>query len=310
MNYNPFENLDGAHLDGPLYVKYGVYGVAQPAGRIFYVEANTGIDGRDGLSWASAFKTLAAAFVASNAYIALATGVGWASRNIIYYKGDNNEAAAETLITLPSKCDVIGVGSYDGRKQPSLIGNHVIGAGAYMGTRFINMGFQSPAAGGVIFTLPTTGQVDFLNCVFDGRSATPATIAINLTAVEQCQIIGCNFFGKYSTATINIATGSGRAMRIVDNFIESGAIGIKINAGYTCVDAMGAILNNTFAVVTLLLDDDSDTVMFGNNSGATESDGTQVLTLDSNADLAFNNVIACGAGTVSIYPIITATIPT
>jgi len=278
------------------------------AGDRFFVDVNYGVDTNDGLSFNSPLKTLAAAIVKSNASIA-AGAKGWAARNKIYYKGDNNEASAESLITLPNKCDVIGVGSYDHRSYPVMIGNHVIGAGAYMGTRFINMGFRSLAAGGVIFTAPTTTSgLQFIGCHFDGRTTTPATKAILLTAVEEAAIIGCRFIGKYSTSTIDIGTGSSRALLIKDNIIESGAIGITVHSGLTCADAVAMILNNVFDVVTLVIDENSDKVIVGGNRGRTQANGTVALTIDYNAVMAYDNIFAHSAG-VSQYPVL-VTIPT
>lgn len=267
----------------------------------FMVDVNAGLDTNDGLSWETPFKTYAAAVVANNASIA-ADSTGWANRNRIFYKGDNNEAAAETIITLPNKCDVIGVGSYDHRPMPMMIGNHVVGAGAYMGTRFINMGFMSPAAGGVIFTVPTTTSgLAFLNCDFDGRSTVAATKAIQGTAIEQFTIKGCRFYGKFSTTTIDIGTGSSRLLLIEDNKIESGAIGITIHASMTCADAVAMILNNTFSVVTLIIDDNSDKCVIGGNRGTTSAAQTLALIIDYNDALAYDNIF-CSATETSIYP--------
>lgn len=281
-------------------------------GMIYYVDVNAGLDTNNGLSWDNAFKTLTVAMAASNATIASSpkgTGRGWAARNTIFFKGDNAEAAKETLTTLASKTDIIGVGSYDHRSYPVLIGNHVIGAGAYMGTRFINMGFRSLAAGGVIMTVPTTTSgLQFIGCHFDGRTTTPATKALLLTAIEQCSIIGCRFIGKYSTTTIDIGTGSSRALLIKDNLIESGAIGITVNSGLTCVDAVAMILDNVFDVVTLVIDENSDKIIVGGNRGRTQADGTVAATIDYNAVMAYDNVFAHSAG-VSQYPVL-VTIPT
>lgn len=274
----------------------------------YYVDVNAGVDTNDGLSWSTPLKTLAPAIVLSNANIA-SGAVGWAARNVIYFKGDNNEASKETLITLPNKCDVVGIGSYDHRSYPVMIGNHVIGAGAYMGTRFINMGFRSLAAGGAIFTAPTTTSgLQFINCYFDGRTTTPATKAIVLTAVEEAAIIGCKFIGKYSATTIDIGTGSSRALLIKNNEIESGAIGITVHASMTCADAIAMIINNVFDVVTLVIDENSDKVLIGGNRGRTSADGQVGNTIDYNAVFAYDNIFAHSQG-VSQYPVL-VTIPT
>ncbi len=309
MGFTHYDKVSGINglYEGPAGYESQVFGNVV-AGNRYYVDVNFGLDTNNGSSWERPFKTLAAAIVASNASIAL-NSKGWAARNQIFYKGDNKEAAAETLITLANKCDIIGVGSYDHRPTPMLIGNHVIGAGAYMGCRFINMGFMSPAAGGVIFTVPTTTSgLAFYGCHFDGRSTTPATKAIVATAVEQFTIENCRFFGKYSTTTIDIGTGSSRALLIRNNLIESGAIGITVHASMTCADAVAMILDNVFSVVTLFIDDNSDKVIIGGNRGATAADGTVVLTIDYNDNLAYDNIFAHSAG-VSQYPVL-VTIPT
>lgn len=274
-------------------------------GTTYYVDANAGVNTNDGLSWEYPLKTLAAAIVLSNAAIA-AGAAGWANRNRIFYKGDNAEAAAETLITLPNKCDVIGVGSYDHRPMPFMIGNHVIGAGAYMGTRFINMGFLSPAAGGVIFTVPTTTSgLAFLGCHFDGRSTVAATKAILATAVEQLTIQGCRFYGKFSTTTIDLGAGATRALLITDNYIESGAIGVAAHASLTCADAIGFIDRNTFAVVTLCIDDNSSKLSCNDNRGFTAAAKEIATVMDCNEVTCANNIFGNATGT-GIYPALAA----
>jgi hypothetical protein len=292
---------------GPYSFTGGISDIPGSPGKIYYVDGNDGVDTQDGLSWETAVKTLAVAFALSNADIA-SGAFGWTSRNKIYVKSDNDEDDKETIITLPNKCDVIGVGSYDHKPYPVFIGNHVIGAGAYMGTRFINVGFQSLDAGGVIFTVPTTTSgLAFIGCTFDGRGTTPATKAIVATAVEQLTIQDCRFIGKYSTTTIDIGTGSSRALLIRDNLIESGAIGITVHASMTCADAVAMILNNVFDVVTLFIDEYSDKVIVGGNRGRTQADGTVVLTINYNDNMAYDNIFAHTAG-VSQYPVL-VTIP-
>lgn len=294
---NGYNTVPNTLLSQGIAAKIGLIGT------VFYVDVNAGVDSNDGLSWEYPLKTFAAAVVLNNANVA-AGASGWATRNLILYKGDNDEAHKETIITLPNKCDVLGVGSYDHRDTPMMIGNHLIGAGAYMGCRFINMGFLSPAAGGAIFTVPTTTSgISFLDCVFDGRSSTPATIGLSLTAVEQATVKGCRFIGKFSTEAIYIGTGSNRALLIEDNYIESGAIGIAVHASATCADAQAMILKNKFAVTTLVIDENSDKVMIGENSGYTlAADSKLTSVIDFNAALSYNNLFTCGTGVTAIYP--------
>ncbi len=276
-------------------------------GDVFFVDANAGVDTNDGLTWESAFKTLAVAITANNASIA-AGASGWANRNRIYYKGDNKEADAETLITLANKCDIIGVGSFDAKPYPVLIGNHVIGAGAYMGCRFINMGFRSPAAGGVIFTVPTTTSgLEFLNCEFMGDSTVKATKGILATAVERLKIKGCRFVGAFSTSAIEIGAGESNGMLIEDSLIESAAAGIVISATMTATLRDAIVQRNVFDVGTLCLTDGGGGVVkVFENRGRTASNGSIDETLVCTAALSCNNIITCSAGTQSVYPPIAA----
>lgn len=274
-------------------------------GDVFYVDVNAGVDTNDGLSWETAFKTLAAAIVASNASIA-AGASGWANRNRIYFKGDNDEAHKETLVTLANKCDIIGVGSYDHRPSAMMVGNHVIGAGAYMGCRFINMGFKSLAAGGAIFTVPTTTSgLSFIGCFFDGRTAVPATYGIVATAVEQLTIESCRFIGKFSAAAISIGAGESRMLLIRDNIIESGAVGILISASMTTSDCGAFILNNVFDVTTLVVNDAAGKTIIGDNRGRTKAAKEVATVLVFGTGLAYNNFFGNATGW-GVYPAVAA----
>jgi len=274
-------------------------------GDTFYVDVNAGADTNDGASWLAPLKTLAAAIVLSNASIA-AGAFGWASRNRIFYKGDNNEDTKETLITLANKCDIIGVGSYDHRAHPMMIGNHVIGSGAYMGCRFINMGFKSLATGGAIFTVPTTTSgLAFIGCTFDGRTATPATYGLVATAVEELSVIGCRFVGKFSAAAISIGAGESRILTIKGNYIDSGAVGILVNASMTTSDCGAFIVDNVFNVTTIVINDASGKIVIANNTGRTAAAKEAATVLVNGTGMAANNTFGNAAGW-GVYPAVAA----
>ena len=274
-------------------------------GTVYYVEANAGNDSNDGLSWENAFKTLTVALLASHTDIASGS-TGWASRNRIFYKGDNAEASAEDIVTLAQKTDVIGVGSYDHNPRPMLIGNHTV-VGSYMGTRFFNMGFRCPAAGGVIVTIPTTcSGVEFHGCVFSGRNTTPATKGLLATAVEQLKVIGCKFVGKFSNTAIDIGAGASNGLRFEDNDIESGAKGITISSTFTCAAEIGKILRNKIYATTLTIDENSDKVVIEGNRMVTLAADTLSLIIDYNDALACDNMITDATVTAN-YPTIGTT---
>lgn len=285
----------------------GIFGHAafDNVGTVYYVDVNAGVDTNDGLSWGTAFKKLSPAIIASNVAIA-AGAAGWANRNTIYFKGDNNEAAKETLITLPNKCDVIGVGSYDHRPFPLLIGNHVIGAGNYMGTRFINMGFRKLAAGGAIFTVPgTTAGLEFIECYFDGSDAVVATYGLVATAVERLNIDHCQFAGAFSVAPISIGAGESNGLRINKNLIQSGAAGILINAGMTCSVRAGYITENVFDVQTLTVNDVAGKTIIANNTGRTAAAKEVATVLVAGTGMAANNTFGNATGW-GVYPAVAA----
>lgn len=268
----------------------------------FFVDVNLGVDTNDGLTRASAFKTYAKAVVASNASIA-AGAAGWANRNRIFYKGDNNEASKETIITLPNKCDVIGVGSYDHRPYPVMIGNHVVGAGAYMGTRFINMGFMSLAAGGAIFTVPTTTSgLKFEGCVFDASTSTPGTIGISLTAVELASIKKCRFIGAFSTTAINIGAGESNGLEICDNEILGAVKGITVDIGFTQSVRDGIVARNNIDVSGLGIDENADKLLLVDNRVISSAGNGYAACVDVEIVRCVGNVVTTKNGTCYDLP--------
>jgi hypothetical protein len=213
---------------------------------VYYCDNNAGNDGNDGSSWEKSFKTLVYALAVSHADIA-SGAQGWAARNVIFYRADTETI---TMTKLADKTDVIGVGSYDHRPQPGIIGNHVI-AGSYMGTRFFNVCFRSPAGGGDIFTIPTTiSGLAFFGCKFDGASSTAATGALVVTTSEMLTINGCVFTGAFSDAVIELAGTEFNSLMICDNIIQGGQQGIDVKSTVTTSIRSGYILDNTINSVT------------------------------------------------------------
>jgi len=290
--------------DGAIYAPFDEDGIINPviAGEDFYVNVNAGADTNSGKSKVTALKTLAAAIVLSNASIA-ANAYGWAARNRIFFEGDNNEEHKETLITLPSKCDVIGVGSYDHRSYPVMIGNHVIGAGAYMGTRFINMGFKSLATGGAIFTVPTTTSgLQFINCFFDASTAVVGTIGISLTAVEMARIEGCEFIGAFSTTAINIGAGESNGLAIIGNKILGAVKGITVDSSMTQSVRSGIIADNYIETTAMAIDENSDKLLIANNTILSGAGNGYAACMDIELTRCVGNVLTTKNGTCYDVP--------
>jgi len=227
------------------------YGVG--AKTVYYVDGNCGSDGNGGTSWDDALKTLAKALALSHADIA-SGAYGWAARNVVYVRGDT---FTEDLVLLADKTDVVGCGSYDHRSQPGVVGNHVP-VGTFMGTRFINVCFRSPAAGGDIWTVPTTVTgLSFIGCKFDGASTTKATGAIVITTSESFTVEDCIFTGAFSDAVIELAGTEFNSLMIRGNFIQGANEGIEAKSTVTTSIRAGYIVDNTINTTTICINDAS-----------------------------------------------------
>ena len=232
------------------------------SGTTYFVDNNFGLDTNAGTSWGAPFKTLAKGLAVSHANIA-ASSAGWASRNTIYYKAD---AETANLVLLADKTDVVGVGCYDYRSQiAGIIGNHVP-VGAFMGTRFFNVDFRSPAAGGDIWTVPTTvSGLSFIGCEFDGNSTTPATGALVITTSERLSIQACRFYGPYSDAVIELAGTEFNSLLITDNIIQGSNQGIDVKSTVTTSVRSGYILRNTINTTTECINEASGKIYVNDN---------------------------------------------
>jgi hypothetical protein len=272
--------------DGALAL--GQYAVG--AKTVYYVDGNIGVSG-DGSSWEQAISTLAAALALSHADIASGK-YGWAARNVIFVRGDT---LTEDLVLLADKTDVVGVGSYDHRSMPGIVGNHVP-VGAFMGTRFINICFRSPAGGGDIFTVPTTvSGLSFIGCQFDGASTTKATGAIVATTSEKLTIQSCVFTGAYSDATIELAGTEFNSLMIADNFVQSAADGIEAKSTVTTSIRAGYIVRNYVnAVDNGILESSGKLYVHDNRviiTAAKGSAGAPAIT--AGAKMMLGNLVSC-----------------
>jgi len=273
---------------------------AERAGEVYFVDGNKTDDSHDGSTWANAFKYLSTALAASHANIAITANRNWAGRNTIYVKADS---ITEDLVLLADKTDVIGVGAKDSYDMPCIVGNHVPTNG--MSTRFFNVQFRGAvASGAIIWTLASGSEgIVFKGCHFNGWSTTPATIGLKSTASPRLRIEGCKFFGAFSTAAIHLLTGDGNGTIIRDNLIQSGAIGIDIDSGFTCSNEQAWIIDNRIKATGLVIDDDSDTIVIMGNLGS--SAGTLGGTShDIPVANSAGNIIA-GATTAATVPFAT-----
>lgn len=238
-------------------------------GADYFVDGNVAETG-DGASFATAYKTLAEAITASNTSIALAANRWWARRNRIFCCGD---ALSENLTALPTKCDVIGVGSYDGYSKCGLSGRHVPASEAY-GTRFYNMHFKAVAHASAIFTLAGAAScsgIEFHGCVADATLGT-VTSFILATAMPFLVVENCIARGPFATSFISFGAGEAGGA-VIQNNIMTGSLGkgIVLNSGTTASWEM-VLRGNFIQCAGQWVDDDADLLYVIGNDAVTAID--------------------------------------
>lgn len=268
-------------------------------GTVYYVEANAGSNGYNGLSWEKPFKTIVYAITVCNANISRGPA-GYQSRNTIFIKGD----FTETLDTFPQKTDIIGVGSANHIPMARIIGTHAP-TDTVWGVRFFNVWFQTTTAT-IIITF-TSGGFEFHNCWFKAFAATTPTTATHaMTIINPLDVLiqGCNFTqnvqAPFSTAAIAITStgGSTENCRIIGNDIY-GAIGIKITAPVGTYTSC-LIKDNFIHATTLCIDDNSNQWAIVNNKMTSDANqSTLGNVLDYNPYLSVGNIITGSSGTVN-----------
>ena len=206
----------------------GVQFVNPSGGQDYFVDENVSTTGSGGLSWGDAFKTLKEAITASNISIALTANRWGARRNRIFVVA---AVLTETLTAYPTKCDVIGVGSYDGNARPGLTGHHVPASESYA-TRWINIQFNAVAAAAAIHTLAGAADVSgcqFHDCAFNATAGT-VTSAILATAMPGLVVRNCEMLGAFATSYISFGTGSAQRS-IMEGNKMSGSLGAGVILG-------------------------------------------------------------------------------
>ena len=255
-------------------------------GEDYYVDGNVSASG-DGLSWSTAFATLAEAITASNVSIALTANRWWARRNRIFVCGD--QEIDENLTVLPEKCDVIGTGT-DLLPFPRIIGNHTIAA-ATVGVRFINCGFIAEGTGD-LFVIPASCHgLQFLGCWFQPKTTSSKALEITSSAhlrIENCTFtVGAGDMDKIFGIAISLEGTVLHDVQILNNKITATA-GIKVDSA-SAVAMGGLIQGNTIRATALAIDDNSDDFQVVNNRWMTDIDTTT-----STAGYDFNIQLACG----------------
>jgi len=257
----------------------------------YYVDEQAALAG-DGLSWATAMSTLAAAITASNVSIALAANT--ARRNRIFVSG---RSLTEDLTILPTQCDIIGMG-FDafGYDAPLIIGNHAIAA-ATLGCRFINCIFQDSDGTADLFVIPALSHgIAFLGCKFIAKAAGSAGKALEITSCNNVRIEDCDFTvaagalaNIYALAISIEGTTTGQNLRILRNHITA-TLGISIVEA-TLATYGSLIADNVLYTAGIAIDDNSADCQVVNNRWMTDVDTTtSTAGYDFNIQLAAGNI--------------------
>lgn len=256
-----------------------------PKGGVYYVDGNVAATGNG--SPDHPYATLAEAITASNTSIALSANRWWARRNRIYVCGD---ALSENLTVFPTKCDVIGCGSYDGFTKAGLSGRHVPASESY-GTRWYNMHFKAVVHASPIMTLAGASSVSgtqFIGCTFDGTLGT-MTSAILATAVPFLKVIDCDFTGTFVTSYITFGAGEAGGTQILDNRMLGTAANGIVAPGTTTASWMPVIQGNTIMATGKPIEDAASVFFVVNNRLMTD------INIDTTTDgYSFDLSQACG----------------
>jgi len=270
-----------------------------PKGGVYYVDGNVAATGNG--SPDHPYATLAEAITASNTSIALSANRWWARRNRIYVCGD---ALSENLTVFPTKCDVIGCGSYDGFTKAGLSGRHVP-ASESLGTRWYNMHFKAVAHASPIMTLAGASSVSgtqFIGCTFDGILGT-MTSAILATAVPFLKVIDCDFTGTFVTSYITFGAGEAGGTQILDNrMLGTAAKGI-VAPGTTTANWMPVIQGNTIMATGKPIEDAASVFFVVNNRLMTDINiGTTTNGYSFDLSQACGNILTGLNGVAATVP--------
>jgi hypothetical protein len=294
-------NSSGQVMAGGIMEPFSA-GTKGGAPAVFYVDGNV-LSSGDGLSWATAKKTVTEGLALAQAYQSTSGNRAWAHRSTVYCCGDS---FTEDLVILAEKTDVIGVGSCNSLKKPELIGNHVPVTTNCWGCRFINWQFSEADAGAMWTLTSVSAGINFIDCDFSVRGAV-ATHGILMTAMGYGNVIieGCLFDGfpsGFSTGAIVVGAGLMDKLIIRNNTIL-GALSIVIGA-MTNVAGICLIDNNVIVSAGKVITDASNLAFVTRNRMITTgiAETTPGDMWDGSAPRWCDNIITGSGGTADQVP--------
>jgi hypothetical protein len=268
-----------------------------PKGGVYYVDGNVAATGTG--SPDHPYATLAEAITASDAAISSSTKRWWARRNRIYACGDT---LTEDLVKFPTKCDVIGCGSYDGNTMLGLYGHHAPVGESY-GTRFFNVHFRAKAHASPVITLTNeTSGLQLHGCTIDGTLGT-MTIGIQATASPFLVVDDCDFVGTFVTSYITFGAGESGRTRITNNrMLGTAAKGIVVG-GTATASWINLIQGNTIIATGQPIDDDANIFSVVDNRLITDINiGTTTDGYDFDLSMACGNILTRLNGVAATVP--------
>lgn len=198
-------------------------------------------DNVDGLTWETAFTTVAAAIAASNTNIALTENTKRRNR-IFIDRGVWNE----NLSVLPNHCDMVGTGL-----DTMLQGVQHITTAVWH-CRIFNIHFRN-ASGDTATPLfkitPSCHGLWLIDCLFDTRCVCTAAIQLVYHGNQSIKIKQCTFYGNWQPENGIQLDGGFMFGEIIGNFIRATDVGILVAHECTTWDYHSVIKENVITGV-------------------------------------------------------------
>lgn len=236
-----FDNLYSPNLSG------GYLG--EKPGRDYYVNNISGDDGQNGLSWDTAVATIAQAITLAEAYRELEAANNQYVRNRIFIQG--TATAYASLTTMPSYCDIIGIGSDPFGNGAGIArigadsdaGHGVKLTDTFRGVNFYNLQFQA-GNGKVAFGGTNAFRSNFYHCCFatNGSPGGEPDVGFQMAICGGVNLYDCLWQNQSSLENqfvigLEITSTHFHGCKVEDCFI-GGDTGVKIAA--ECITAWGS----------------------------------------------------------------------
>ncbi len=224
-------------------------------GQVYFVNNVTGDSSYDGLSWESPFAQLVTAITAATAFQAAQVSNNQNVRNIIYVQG--TATAYDAVTTLPSYCDIIGVGA-----DPRGNGAGIARIGSDTGTtdgvdatttargvNFYNLQFQA-GGGGYAFRGTDLYRCRWENCTF-ATNGTGTAPAAGFSAAKcsgnvwiNCHWINAGSIGNTNAVGFQMTGTHFHNCLVEDCYISGDAAAVEIAS--VTVSSWGSIFKNCY----------------------------------------------------------------